>query len=185
MPERLRSVGVISCPAPTDAPGVFVGMSGTNRFFMKLAWRMPWLSTLNVRFLASVIRRNPAGYINVMKYKAHDVDRALLAQPEIQQMLATDFAEALRGGAQGMAADMSSNHGHPWGFPLNEIAIKVRFWFCELDLSVPAAMGRYLANAVPNCQATFVRDAGHLWILAHLNEVLYEVARTGRIRRAG
>ena len=184
MPERLRSVGVVSCPAPTDAPGVFESMSRTNRFFMKLAWRMPWLSTLNVRFLASVIRRNPAKYINVMKYKVHDVDKAVLAHPEIQHMLATDFAEALRGGAQGMVADMSRNHGRPWGFSLSEIAVKVRFWFCELDLSVPAAMGRYLSNAVPNCEATFVRDAGHLWILVHLNEVLSDVARASETQRA-
>ncbi|MDH3692734.1 MAG: alpha/beta hydrolase [Gammaproteobacteria bacterium] len=172
MPERLTSVGVVACPAPTDALGVFEGMSKTNRFFMKLAWRLPWLSALNVRLLASVIRRNPARYINTMKYKMHDVDKVILARPEIQDMLIKDFCEALRGGAQGMVSDMSANHGRPWGFPLDKIKIKVLFWFCELDLSVPPAMGRYLSNTVPNCDATFVPDAGHLWILEHLNEVL-------------
>jgi pimeloyl-ACP methyl ester carboxylesterase len=55
MPERVTSVGVVACPAPTDASGVFKGMSRTNRFFMKLAWRLPRLSTLNVRFLASLV----------------------------------------------------------------------------------------------------------------------------------
>lgn len=181
-PERLTSVGVVSCPAPTDAPGVFEGMSRTNRFFMKLAWRMPWLSTLNVRFLASVIRRNPARYINAMKYKVNDIDKAILARPEIQEMLATDFAEALRGGAQGMAADMSSNHGRPWGFPLDSISIKVLLWFCELDLSVPPAMGRYLSDTIPDLEATFIPDAGHLWILVHLNEVLNAVVQASDTR---
>ncbi|MDH3692685.1 MAG: alpha/beta hydrolase [Gammaproteobacteria bacterium] len=172
IPERLTSVGVVACPAPTNAPQVFKGMSKTNRFFMKLAWRLPWLSTLNVRLLASVIRRSPARYINAMKYKVHDVDKVILARPEIQDMLIKDFAEALRGGAQGMASDMSANHGRPWGFPLNDIKIKVLFWFCELDLSVPAAMGRYLSTTVPNCEVTCVPDAGHLWILVNMNEVL-------------
>jgi pimeloyl-ACP methyl ester carboxylesterase len=37
MPDRIRSVGVVSGAAPTNAPGVFEGMSKTNRFFMKLA----------------------------------------------------------------------------------------------------------------------------------------------------
>ena len=174
-PERLTSVGIVSSAAPTNAPGVFEGMSKTNRFFMKLAWRLPWLSTLNVRLLASVIRRNPARYINTMKYKLHDVDKVILSHPEIQDMLIRDFAEALRGGAQGMASDMSANHGRPWGFPLGEIKIKVLFWFCELDLSVPPAMGRYLSQAIPNCEVTFVPDAGHLWILVHLREVLYSL----------
>lgn len=173
--QRLTSVGVVACAAPTDAPGVFEGMSKTNRFFMKLAWRLPWLSTLNVRLLASVIHRNPARYINSMKFKVHDTDKAVLARPDIQEMLAKDFAEALRGGAEGMVSDMSANHGSSWGFPLDEIKTKVLFWYCELDTSVPPAMGRYLSNTVPNCEATFVPNAGHLWILVHLNEVLYAV----------
>jgi pimeloyl-ACP methyl ester carboxylesterase len=172
LPESLTSVGVIASPAPTNAPGVFDGMSKTNRFFMNLAWRLPWLSSLNIRLLASVIRRNPARYINTMKYKMHNVDKVLLDRPELQDMLIKDFTEALRGGAQGMMSDMSANHGHPWGFALDEIPIKVHYWFCELDHSVPPAMGRYLRNSVPNCEVTFVPDAGHLWGLIHLNEVL-------------
>ena len=172
MPERLTSVGVAACPAPTNAPGVLEGMSKTNRFFMNLAWRLPLLSSLNAQLLASVIRRNPARYINTMKFKMHDVDKVIIARPEIQHMLIEDFTEALRGGAQGMVSDMSANHGRPWGFPLDKIKIRVLFWFCELDLSVPPAMGRYLSNAVPNCEATFISDAGHLWILVHLSEVL-------------
>jgi len=175
MPERLTSVGVVSSAAPTNAPGVFEGMSKTNRFFMKLAWRLPWLSTLNVRMLASVIRRNPARYINSMKFKVHDVDQTILARPEIQEMLTKDFAEALRTGADGMASDMAANHGRPWGFSLDKIGVKVLFWFCALDRSVPPAMGRYLNDSVPDSEATFVPDAGHLWILLHLRDVLKAV----------
>jgi pimeloyl-ACP methyl ester carboxylesterase len=176
MPRRLTSVGVVSCPAPTDAPGVFEDMSRTNRFFMKLAWRLPWLSTLNVRLLAAIIRRNPARYINLMKLKVHDVDKKIVVRPEILNMLALDFAEALRAGAAGMVDDMAANHGRPWGFPLDEIEAKVLFWFCELDRSVPPSMGRYLSRTVPNSEATFVPGAGHLWILLHLREVLDTVA---------
>ena len=102
----------------------------------------------------------------------HNVDKIVLDHPEIQNMLIKDFTEALRGGAQGMVSDMSANHGHPWGFPLDKINVKVHFWFCEFDHSAPPAMGRYLSNTLPNCEATFVPDAGHLWILEHLIEVL-------------
>jgi pimeloyl-ACP methyl ester carboxylesterase len=172
MPERLISVSVVSSPAPTDAPGVFDGMSGTNRFFMKLAWRLPWLSTLNVRFLATMIRHDPARYIDTMKFKVDDVDRDLLARPQIREMLTTDFAEALRNGAEGMVSDMDANHGQAWGFPLGEIKTRVLLWVCELDRSVPPAMGRYLNDTVPNSKATFVAGAGHLWILVNLRAVL-------------
>ena len=176
IPQRLASVSVVSSAAPTNAPDVFEGMSRTNRFFMKLAWHMPRLSTLNVRFLASVIRKDPERYIDTMKFKMHDVDKVILARREIREMLAKDFAEALRFGAQGMTDDMAANHGHPWGFPLNEIHITVHFWTCELDHSVPPAMGNYLSDMVPDCKATHVAQAGHLWILIHLNEVLNAIA---------
>jgi hypothetical protein len=74
-----------------------------------------------------------------------------------------------------MASDMAANHGHPWDFPLDEIVVNVSLWFCALDRSVPPAMGRHLKDTVPNSQATFVPDAGHLWILTHLREVLNAV----------
>ena len=172
IPERLTSVGVVSSPAPTDAPGVFEGMSRTNRFFMKLAYRMPRLSALNVRFLAHMIRRNPARYINTMKLKVHEVDRQIVARSEIQAMLTRDFTEALHAGAQGMVDDMAANHGQSWGFRLDEIQTKTRFWICELDRSVPPAMGRYLSRTVPNSESIFVPNSGHLWVLEHLREVL-------------
>ena len=177
MPERLTSVGAVSSPAPTNAPGAFEGMSRTNRFFMKLAYRMPRLSELNVRFLASMIRRNPTRYINTMKLKVHEVDRQIVARPGIQAMLARDFGEALRAGAQGMVDDMAANHGRPWGFPLDKIEVKVHFWICELDRSVPPAMGEYLCQTVRNSESIFVANSGHLWILEHLREVLATVTQ--------
>jgi pimeloyl-ACP methyl ester carboxylesterase len=172
MSERLTTVGIVSSPAPTDAPGIFEGISRTNRFFMKLAWYLPWLSSWNTRFLASIIRRNPRRYIDTMKYKMHDVDKAVLDRPEAREMLVNDFAEAVRGGAAGMVDDMAANHGHPWGFALEEIRSNVLMWSCELDRSVPPAMGKYLRHSVPSCQARFVAGAGHLWILLHLREVI-------------
>jgi len=181
MPARLTTVGIVSSPAQTDAPGVFEEMSGTNRFFMKLAWYVPWLSSANIRLLAAVIRRDPRRYIDTMKYKMHDVDKAILDRPEIHQMLVKDFAEAVRRGAAGMVDDMAANHGRPWGFPLEQIRSEVLLWSCELDRSVPPAMGKYLSHAIPSCQANFVAGAGHLWILLHLREVLDEVTG-GRLR---
>lgn len=171
-PDRIIAAGVIASPAPTNAPGVFTGMSRTNRFFMHLAWYWPWLSSLNIRFLASVIRRNPARYINTMKYKVHDVDKTLLKRHEIHNMLIRDFSEALRNSAQGMIDDMSANHGQAWGFALNQIQPPVHFWICAHDKSAPPAMGRYLGDAVPHSKVTVIPNAGHLWILAHLHEVL-------------
>ena len=180
MPDRLVSAGVVSSAAPTNAPGVFEGISRVNRFFMRLAWRHPRISELNIRMLAKVIRRDPMRYIQTMKRKVHDVDQAILTLPDVCDMLAADFAEALRAGPQGMVDDMAANHGRPWGFPLNEISASVLLWTCELDRSTPPAMGRYLARMIPGCETTLVANAGHLWILTHLRDVLSAMTRDYR-----
>jgi pimeloyl-ACP methyl ester carboxylesterase len=172
LPDRVTSARVVSSPAPPDAPGVFEKMSRINRFFMALARRVPALSTLNVRFLAAVIRRNPGRYIDTLQRKLHEVDRALLARPEVRQMLIDDFREALGAGPQGMVDDMAANHGRPWGFALDAIETEVRIWSCDLDRSVPPAMGRYLNETLPTSRITYVPNAGHLWVLVHLGEVL-------------
>ena len=57
----------------------------------------------------SVIRRNPARYIDTMKYKVHYVDKAILARPSVHEMLVKDFAKALRGVTRGMVDDMTAN----------------------------------------------------------------------------
>jgi len=180
MPERLTRVGIVSSPAPTDAPGVFEGMSVTNRFFMKLAWHLPSLSSANIWFLAALIRRNPRRYIETMKRKMHDVDIAVLDRPEVERMLAMDFAEAVRNGAAGMVDDMAANHGRPWGFALEQIRSDVLMWWCELDRSVPPAAGNQLCHAIPSCRAKLVPGAGHLWVLLHLREVMDAVRGDGK-----
>jgi pimeloyl-ACP methyl ester carboxylesterase len=97
---------------------------------------------------------------------------------EIREMLVKDFREALRTGGQGMVDDMNANHGQPWGFPLNEIKIRVQLWCGEVDQSAPRCMSKYLSSTIPKCDATFIPGAGHLWILDHLHEVLEAVQCT-------
>jgi hypothetical protein len=60
-------------------------------------------------------------------------------------------------------------------------------WFCEHvltgnmeikkiwedDLVTPPQMGRYLASAIPNCQARFIAREGHFSLLPkHVEEIL-------------
>jgi pimeloyl-ACP methyl ester carboxylesterase len=61
----------------------------------------------------------------------------------------------------------------PWGFSLEDIQIKVYLWHGEDDTVVPPAMGRYLAQAIPNCQAKFIPDEGHFSLLPnYVEEIL-------------
>jgi pimeloyl-ACP methyl ester carboxylesterase len=170
IPQRLTAVGVVSSPCPTDVPGVTEGMSRTNRMLFLLAKHAPALVRLNMAFLAYLARTDRL--VERLVYKMADVDKALVERREIRQYLAAGFAEALRQGGAGSAHELVINHGRPWGFPLEDIKLRVHLWQGEEDPSVPLAMGRYLAETISNCEATFIAGAGHLWIVDHVGEVL-------------
>jgi pimeloyl-ACP methyl ester carboxylesterase len=55
---------------------------------------------------------------------------------------------------------------------LEKIKVKVYLWQGENDTSVPNTQARYLAKTLPNCHATFIPNAGHLWHIDHMVEVL-------------
>ena len=177
IPERLTAVGVVSSPCPTDAPGVTEGMSRTNRTLFLLAKRAPALVRLNMAFLAYLARSDRL--VERLVYKMADVDKALVQRPEVRRYLAAGFAEALRQGGAGSAHELVINHGRPWGFPLEDIEIGVHLWQGEADPSVPPAMGRYLAQSIPNCEATFIAGAGHLWMVDHVGDVLDALVLSG------
>ena len=60
-----------------------------------------------------------------------------------------------------------------WGFKLGEVNRPIRLWQGEQDTNVPAAMGRFQARHLPDCQATFYPADGHISIIVnHAAEIL-------------
>ena len=53
-------------------------------------------------------------------------------------------------------------YASPWGFELSDIAVPVSLFQGEQDVNVAPAMGRYQAAAIPDCDAHFYPDEGHL-----------------------
>jgi len=174
IPDRLTTVGVMHSPGPPDAPDYFEGMSRTNRFFLRLAARSPWLMRKNMEFVTWMVHRNPAKYVERMTYKFSDPDKAAIARPKVRQTLLQNFVEALGQPDSGRAYgdDVVLHHALPWGFPLEQIKVKVYLWQGENDTSVPNSQARYLAEMLPNCDAMFIPNAGHLWHIDHMAEVL-------------
>jgi pimeloyl-ACP methyl ester carboxylesterase len=131
----------------------------------------------NMALVTWLVRRNPAKYVQRMAYKFSAPDKAAIARPEIRESLVQNFAEALRQPNSGRAYgdDVVLHHALSWGIPLEKISVKVHLWQGENDTSVPNTQARYLAETLPNCQATFMPNAGHLWHLDHMAEVLNTV----------
>ncbi|MFN2223874.1 MAG: alpha/beta fold hydrolase [Candidatus Promineifilaceae bacterium] len=177
IPERLRAAGIVSGLGPLDAPGALEQMRPLNRRLATIGRRAPWLFRLVAWPEVRALKRDPEGYFARAMADMPGPDRAALARGEIRSCLQRTGQEAFQAGLRGAAWENALT-ARPWGFRLEDIAMEVHLWHGELDRNAPAAMGRYVAAAIPNCQARFYEDEGHLSVLVNHAETILGAVNT-------
>jgi pimeloyl-ACP methyl ester carboxylesterase len=88
--------------------------------------------------------------------------------------LVESLTDAFRSGSRGPGWELCLN-ARPWGFGVEDIRAAVHLWHGEADANAPIGMGRYLARAIPECQATFYPGEGHLHFIDRLSGILTAV----------
>jgi pimeloyl-ACP methyl ester carboxylesterase len=172
LPERLIGVGIVSSLAPLDVPGATAGMGRLNRASFKLAGHLPVLRRLLMARVAVSVPRRPDRVLE--RGLGTAVDRQYLQRPEVRDVLVEALSEAFRRGSRGPAWELGL-YARPWGFRVEDIRTRVHLWHGEQDANAPVTMGRYLARAIPECQATFFPAEGHLHFIDRLSEILAAV----------
>ena len=117
------------------------------------------------------VRRSPERTLDAIARAMSPTDAEIALRPDLRRTLAAVIAEAFREGSCGAALDVVLL-GRPWGFRLEEISPRVYLWQGEADVLVPVSMGRHLAAAIPNCQATFFPGEGHLLFADHMADIV-------------
>lgn len=176
LPDRVRRTGVLSGVAPYQAPGVTRGMRWQNRVGFQFGSRWPALARFIMRSMARNIRERPARTVEALARALSPVDAEVVRRPEVAELLAADIAEAFRQGSEGAAWDVVLL-GRPWGFSLRDITPTVDLWQGEADTLVPPAMGSYLAEQIPHCQARLLTNAGHLLVVDRMAEIVQTLHR--------
>lgn len=172
IPERLTSVGIVSGVGPHNVPGLTDGIAPENLRFTQLARDKPWLSRLAYRLGGVMVRYMPGRLITQAMTALPEADRAVLAKPEAQEVFISMLKDAMRSGARGAQWDTALMVS-PWDFRPQHIAMKVYLWYGERDRNVSPAMGRYLAETLPNSDARFYPSEGHLSLIVnHVEEIL-------------
>lgn len=173
IPEILSAVGVLFGPRPIDAPGATDGWSHSRRVQAFLERNGPfWLPRMAMSMVARIMRDNPEKALSKMFKELPPSDRAAMDDPKVQQQYIDTIREAFRAGPDGVTLDKVLTM-KPWGFKLEDISIEVHLWHGEADTVVPPAMGRYLADTIPNCRAKFIPGEGHFSLLPnHAQEIL-------------
>jgi pimeloyl-ACP methyl ester carboxylesterase len=173
--DRLSHAGIISGMGPIDDPALAAALPRHYRTGFALVRRVPGAARAAFGLGMLGLRRAPGCVLASIAASLPDVDRAILARPRVQALLLDDAREALRQGPRGAALELSLL-SQPWDVRLDQIRMPVRLWHGEADAQVPVAIARRLAAALPDCRARFLPNAGHLWVLDHLDEVLATLA---------
>ena len=168
---RLIATGIVCGMGPSEAPGAKEGLSWIY------AGKPSVIRRLILMLMARGIRKNPNQFRDRMvsegKKQLAEPDWVLLAKPEFGNVfLDVTFAEALRSGIGGIHHE-AALYARPWRFRLQDIAAEAHLWHGELDRQVLVSVGRYVADAIPNCHATFFENEGHISLpLNHMREIL-------------
>ncbi len=164
IPERVSSAALVSAMGPVDDPDNLRDMGWWNVFLLQAARRATRLSHLLFVVTADWVRRFPGMALRVGRAMMPKPDGLVLSRPEFKMVFAESIREVLRSGSRGPVWD-GLLYARPWGFRLEDIRIPVHLWHGEKDLSVPAAMGRSIARAIPDCRARFVPNEGHVSLI--------------------
>jgi pimeloyl-ACP methyl ester carboxylesterase len=164
--DRLTKVGVACGMGPSDSPGMKDGVS----------WTIPGQGAITRRIVLLLtslgVRKDPDKFMSQSRETFSKPDKLLLEDLELSKLFVEGFTEAFRTGVGG-ATQEAALYPRPWGFELQDIAADVYLWHGDQDLNVPVSVGRYVADAIPNCTAKFHKGEGHLTLPRnHLREIL-------------
>jgi pimeloyl-ACP methyl ester carboxylesterase len=170
IPQRLATACIVSGVGPLDWPGATAGLPRARRLGAALATHTPRL-VRPFLWLASNPRRNAERFFDQISAQSAPVDREILARPEVREMLIENWVESNRRGLRGYAQE-AVIFCRPWGFPLGDLTMQVQLWQGTADAVTPSNIVRRVKQAIPDCQARFLRDEGHFLLFDHWAEIL-------------
>jgi pimeloyl-ACP methyl ester carboxylesterase len=174
-PERLTTLTLVSPLTPFEVKGLNRENSFFLRLFPVLANRAPWLLYQLYKFIGWSARRNPQSFARQIFNNLPKSDQAILIEQGMADVFGNDMLEVVRNGTGGAADDVRAV-ARPWGFSPADIRVPTFLWQGENDPNVTPRMGRYFAETIPDCHATFVPGAGHMMIFSHWREIVAQVA---------
>jgi len=173
IPERVTTTVIASGMGPAEAPGMRDGHA-----WKFAAGRGRFMRTVTLWFMSLGLSKKPEMFAGKMVDALEGPDRALvLAMPELAgKVTEALFVEAFRGGSAGVFHE-AGLYAAPWGFRLEDISAEVHLRHGTEDPNVPVSVGRYVADALPNCKATFTENEGHFSLsYNHMREFLEVLA---------
>jgi len=173
--DRVRVVGLVSSPAPISGVKKADYLRKFDRIGALASKRAPWMVRLALWHWGRPQRRDPVRFFEESVADMCPADQDVLSDPDLRSMMIENSAELYRQGGRGMY-DEALALARKWGFRPAEIYAPVHLWHGEQDETVPVSMARFLARAIPKCEATIYPDEGHHLLFSRWSEILGTLA---------
>jgi len=161
-------------PQGLTACGIIAGVGHISPFLSFLSQWLPWLMLpITRRFFQDEEQARKT----LVRFAGRWVepDRQSFLQPGIKELMAASLVEAQHQGTRGSAYD-GALLGRSWGFRFEDIKFpSTVLWHGELDTQIPIAIGKAMANSIPQCKASYYPDEGHISLIVNHAE---EIVRT-------
>jgi pimeloyl-ACP methyl ester carboxylesterase len=178
LPGRVVAVGLVSSVGPVAAPGFDSALDEDGQW-LRSARDLLRRGPEGRRKLAEQCReeldrvsRDPDGWLDDWARTAPAADRAVFADPAVRWMYVESVLEAAAHGATSYVEELEILLGSDWGGMLEELSVPVFLWHGTEDPTVPVAVGRMMADRIPDCRAWFLEGEGHLLVHARAEEIL-------------
>lgn len=173
IPERLKKMGIVSGAALFTDPQLMSIINEGTRKFLTMPREKPLLSRLFLWMMLGVMPRiAPKKFIAGAAAVLPEMDRAVVSDPEVQRGFIHAMYEAMRQGTRG-AFHESLLSVTDYGFRLQDIRTPIQLWHGEADKNIPVEMARFVASVIPNCEAGFYPNEGHLSLFKkHAAEII-------------
>jgi pimeloyl-ACP methyl ester carboxylesterase len=163
LPERVTRAACVVGVAPFGMPGFdwFAGMDAVN--IDEIGWALEGEDVLArelERMTTAWLKRLEDDASKAGEVEFSEADRAVLANPQRQEMVRRMLNEAFRQGVWGYVDDVLCLI-QPWGFDVADIRAPTRIDYGLTDVLVPRQHGEWLAQNVPNAEAVIDEQGGH------------------------
>jgi len=163
IPQRLTKVGIVSGAALFTDAELIKNVNEGTRNFLTMPREKPRLSRLFLWLAVGVMPRiAPNRFIAQANSLLPAPDRLVVAaDPAFQKGFITMVNEAMKQGTRG-AFHESLLSVTDWGFRMQDIQRPVMLWHGEEDQNVPVEMAHFAQRVIPECEAKFYPEEGHL-----------------------
>lgn len=165
LPERVTRVACDVGAAPYDAQDIdwMAGMDPAN--VKEFEWALAGEKTLvpelekQAKEAVAKVEADPSSLLD--EFELSSADRAVLADPAVQNSLRKSIRESFANGVWGWVDDDLA-FTQPWGFEVSELTVPVEIRYGATDVLVPAGHGEWLAAHIPHATVKIDDEGGHL-----------------------